>query len=62
MSETQLAWTAAESTVNLPHMDQQDLTDVMHSLRLKALEIEDLVRKVSRARINYRLPDRLPDK
>ncbi|CAL8467730.1 g7268 [Coccomyxa elongata] len=26
-------------------MDQQDLTDVMHSLRLKAFEIEDLVRK-----------------
>ena len=47
MSETQATWTAAESTVSLPYMDQQDLTDVMHSLRQKALEIEDLVRKVS---------------
>lgn len=62
MSETQASSIAAESTVSLPHMDQQDLTDVMHSLRLKALEIEDLVRKVSRAQINCRLPDRLPDK
>lgn len=29
-------------------LDQQDLSDVMHSLRLKALEIDELVNNVSK--------------
>ena len=42
-------------------MDQQDLSDVMQSLRLKALEIEESVKKVAGRTMRRTLPDCWPD-